>query len=146
VTPKLTRFHPYNTRSSNHSLSSSTTVSPKPVSVSLASKKRPRREDDEFDEVPLAVLKKIKRGPTIQSNIHLMEQAALSLTSLKFAAPYSALSPPGPLAIAAKPPDILQPSLSYPKGLSTEPYIGLIHSPYDDAPSAMVIDMEATLC
>jgi hypothetical protein len=59
--------------------------------------------------------------------------------------PPSALSSLGPIAIAAKPPDSLQPSLLHPQGLSTKLDSRLIHSLYDDTPSTMVIDMEATL-
>jgi hypothetical protein len=115
--PKFTRFHPYNTRSSNLPLTSSTKPPPTTSSFCLpsdsdviVSKRRTRQDDEAMNELPLAVLKKLKAGPPVGGHLNQMEQRAFSVTSLQFAVPSSASTTPRPLAIAAKPPDSLQPS------------------------------------
>jgi hypothetical protein len=76
----------------------------------IVSKKRTRQDDEAMNELPLAVLKKLKAGPPVGGHLNQMEQRAFSVTSLQFAVPSSASTTPRPLAIAAKPPDSLQPS------------------------------------
>jgi len=113
--------------------------------VFTPSKKRSRIEIVDIDELPLAVLKKFKRGQTIQSNLKLMEQAALSLTSWQFVVTNLGLSSKDCVAITANPPASVLPLLLCPQGISTKQETTPIYSPYDAASIAMTIDMEGSL-
>jgi hypothetical protein len=87
------------------------------------------------DEVPLAVLKKLKGNQHSQWPIDPMEQAAaLSLTSLQYAAPRDAASESGPSVATST--ILILPSSRIPQVLSKEPVITKIYSPYKNVPPA----------
>jgi hypothetical protein len=113
--------------------------------VFTPSKKRSQTKTVDIDELPLVVLKKLKGDQFIQSNLKLMEQVAISLTLLQFATPHLGLSSQDSDAVSATSPVSVLPLLSCSQGLSSTQEITPIYSPYDAAPIAMTIDMEASL-
>jgi len=118
---KLTRFHPYYTRS--QSLSSPPPV--KPPSTLPVSLKRPLID---LDELPLFELKKQKASKPTK-----MEMVALSFTALQ----YSMDVPTR--CYGSVPPSIKVPPAQ--STVATEP----IHSPYGVPPTSMEVDMVASL-
>jgi hypothetical protein len=102
----------------------------------------------DVDELPLTVLKKLKKWPKYpeQSQSYEIGSPFSHFTAICNPIwPYMALSSTNSTAATAKPPDSMLPSLMFPQGLSTKPKTKSIYSPYDAVPTDMAIDMEASL-